>query len=54
MMSKSHIQLIYFECTVTGTGGTCTGTDGTGTGTEGTDSTSADAHDISTIVSHLH
>ena len=32
MMSKSHIQysLLYFECTVTGTDGTCTGTNDTG------------------------
>ena len=53
--------LIYFECTGTGTYGTFTGTDdtgmsfdGSGTGTEGTDSTSTDAYDIGTILSHFH
>ena len=50
-----------FESTGTGTDGTFTGTDdagtsfyGTGTGTEGTDSTSTDAFDIGTILSHFH
>ena len=52
---------MYFECTGTGTDGTFTGTDdtgmsfdGTGTGNEGTDSTSTDAYDIGTILSHFH
>ena len=54
-------QLIYFECNGTGTDGTFTGTDDTGmcfdvtgTGNEGTDSTSTDAYDIGTILSHFH
>ena len=53
--------LIYFECNGTGADGTSTGTDdtgmcfdGTGTGNEGTDSTSTDAYDIGTILSHFH
>ena len=53
--------LIYFECNGAGTDGTFTGTDdtgmsfdGTGTGNEGTDSTSTDAYDIGTILSHFH
>ena len=58
---KIPYPLIYFECTGTGTDGTFTGTDdtgvsfdGTGTGNEGTDSTSTDAYDIGTILSHFH
>ena len=58
---KIPYPLIYFECTGTGTDGTFTGTDdtgvsfdGTGTGNEGTDSTSTDAYDIDTILSHFH
>ena len=58
---KIPCSLIYFECTGTGTDGTFTGTDdtgmsfdGTGTGNEGTDSTSTDAYDIGTILSHFH
>ena len=46
---------------ITNTVGTFTGTDdtgmsfdGTGTGNEGTDSTSTDAYDIGTILSHFH
>ena len=53
--------LIYFECNGTGADGTSTGTDdtgmcfdGTGPGNEGTDSTSTDAYDIGTILSHFH
>ena len=53
--------LIFNECIGIGTDGTCTGTDdtgvsfdGTGTGTEGTDSTSTDAYDSGTILSHFH
>ena len=56
---KIPYSLIYFECT--GTDGTFTGTDdtgmsfdGTGTGNEGTDSTSTDAYDSGTILSHFH
>ena len=49
-----------FHCIGIGTDGICTGTDdsgmrfdGTGTGTEGTDSTSTDAYDSDTILSHF-
>ena len=58
---KISYSLIYFECNGTGTDGTFTGTDdtgmcfdGTGTGNEGTDSTSTDASDSGTILSHFH
>ena len=50
-----------YHCIGIGSDGTCTGTDdtgmrfdGTGTGTEGTDSTSTDAYDSGTILSHYH
>ena len=46
--------MIKNDGTCTGTDGTGLSFDGTGTGTEGTDSTSTDAHDIGTILSHFH
>ena len=46
-----------YHCIGIGTDGTCSGTDDTGMrfdGTEGIDSTSTDAYDIGTILSHFY
>ena len=58
---KISYSLIYYESIGIGTDGTCTGTDDTGMsfdgtvrGTECTDSTSTDAYDSGTILSHFH
>ena len=52
--NPNSYSLTYFESTGTGTDDTGTSFYGTGTGTDGTDSTSTDAFDIGTILSHFH